>query len=183
MTMPLIGVLGGRLLIQSANPIERASIDERLWLVGVGWQEFLAHPWLGTGVGNFALVSLHDGLQGQPPEPVHDVPLLVVVEAGAPGIIALATLAWLGFRALRRPEGWFAARLAVTAALAPLAAFDHYLWTMGEMRVLVCLLAVVISGARAHPRSDWSSQTVGAHGFRVKPDADAIAVLDDLPAA
>jgi O-antigen ligase/polysaccharide polymerase Wzy-like membrane protein len=145
MLVPLAGAVPGRLVLPAPNPIEEASVETRISLVSIGLQEWLAHPWFGTGAGNFALVSLLDGLQASPPQPVHNVGALIVVETGLPGALAELWLAFLVVRAIRRPPGRAAPGLAIAAALVPLAAFDHYLWTMGPPRVLVCLVAILAS--------------------------------------
>jgi hypothetical protein len=162
MSSMLPGVIGGRTAIPSPNPIERASIDTRLWLLRVGDQELLAHPWLGTGVGNFGIVSVHEGLQSDTPEPVHTVPVQIAVDAGLAGVFAELLLGWSILRAIARPYP-AAGPLAIVLALGALAAFDHYLWTMPPMRVLASLMLVVLAGLRGQPAIVDDVATKAAH--------------------
>jgi O-antigen ligase len=147
------------------NPIEEASVETRVSLAFIGIEELRAHPWLGTGAGNFALVSLRDDLQGSPPQPVHNVPALIVVETGLPGALAELLLAALALRAIRSCRGGPAPVLALGVALVPLAGFDHYLWTMGPPRVLVCLLAIFASdvGRKQPPNPGMRKSSVSPH--------------------
>lgn len=127
----------GRLLPTPENTLELRSAYERLWLIDLSRQLLARHPLWGTGIGNTSAAAQQELQPLSPPDRVHLVPLLVVVETGLPGAAALVLGAGgliLHLRHLSPPER--RPRLAALVALTTLAVADHYLWSLPAGRTL-----------------------------------------------
>lgn len=120
-------LIGDRFEISSS--IEKRSITERFDGYTNGWTLFLNRKWCGQGVDNYtmALHQAHTTLSGFSLQPVHNVPLLLLIEMGIIGIIF--SIAWIV--RFVYPQGrrltYFLSTLFV---VSPLLFFDHYLWTL-----------------------------------------------------
>jgi len=97
-------------------------------------------PVLGVGPGNYVLALRERpdlvALNPQTPRPVHNTPLLLVVEGGlfVGPALALCVLA-IGWQALRAgPVGW-----VLVGAFAPFLLFDHLAWSFPQGLVLTGL--------------------------------------------
>jgi len=141
--LPLIAYLPGRLdLSGQANPLEYASIADRWVLLNFSGQLWLTAPFTGVGAGTFVIWSarLNEFL---PKHPVHNVPLLILVETGLGGALALlGVFAFIIRHCLRRRSQMSMAEAVWSAALCGLfitSLFDHLWWTQAPARVLMVI--------------------------------------------
>ena len=116
---------------------EQVSNYTRLWLVQRTAEMVQTNSILGTGIGSYSLALSSHVAEFYKIEPVHSVPLLVVSELGAGGIILLS--GWIavmvtGWLKVRRPGAVVYG--AVLMGLAAVSLFDHYLWTLAPGRLL-----------------------------------------------
>ncbi len=131
--------VGDRFAITSS--IEKRSITERFDAYNNAWTLFIHNKWWGQGVDNYT-VALHQtnpSLPGFSLQPVHNIPLLLLVEIGIIGIIFCVV--WIGGFVYQRGRRltYFLSTLFV---VSPLLFFDHYLWTLYSG---LMLFAIVIS--------------------------------------
>ena len=128
---------------QDGLVLEQRSIIERTRLLGVSLEMMRAHPLWGIGTGTFVEVLTHWPRPIWPPEPVHNVPALMVTEMGIPGVLALAGLAVVIVRRLwqRRHVASAAEASWALACLGLVTAgmFDHFWWTSPPPRMLMFL--------------------------------------------
>lgn len=123
-----------------AGRLETISREERLHGVRDAWELVRARPIVGWGAGMFTRV-LADQTPGKPAwtyQPVHSVPLLVLAELGAVGIIVLLVALFGLWRLLVR--WWYigsrdsrirsAALAGAVLGMLTIAIFDHYLWSL-----------------------------------------------------
>jgi O-antigen ligase len=161
----VIGLAGGVLasrLVHLSEPLERASLSERVIDVGLAWTLIRARPWLGVGPGYYEAAlwaaignSQGDGFPGF--RVVHNTPLLVAAELG---IVGVALWLWLLLapvllRALRRP--WHSEPFLSTGIAAAwlcafvIGIFDYYLhlpvtwWPAMHLGLLAAAWARVIT--------------------------------------
>lgn len=137
---PLVQV---RLLDQSA-PLEGRSTAERTLLYDHAYRLIVQHPLLGVGAGAYVVAQTGLDVDYNPPEPVHNVFLLVLSETGLMGGLAWLAL-WLGimhatWRRRRHLDVWTAAWCASLAALFVVSLLDHYLWSLAPGRVLLWIM-------------------------------------------
>ncbi len=114
--------------------LELKSVDERSAALSAAWTLVDEEWWLGQG-HNTAMYALdRAGLGITPP---HFVLLLMLLETGLLGLLGavLLLLRWLRHA---RAEGFL-----MLAAVAPLALFDHYLWSLWAGQSLAMLFAVL----------------------------------------
>lgn len=126
MTFPLVQtrVFGG-------TRLETTSIEERV----NGYQDTLSqiqdHPWLGVGPGQATTIQIqqHPGKPGWAYQPVHNVPLLILLEFGVIGILLLSIAAIYFFKMSQFGKKQWQLICMFTLPLMPLLLFDHYLYT------------------------------------------------------
>ncbi len=130
-------------------PTEQQSIEDRAWMTQQALQTIRDHPILGVGIGSFAIDLANRDQGTYMIEPVHSLPLLAVAELGMPGLLLLGAAASTLLVAIRRAGNPAAViTLAMLAALAITAIFDHYLWTLAPGRALLwCALGLWASCA------------------------------------
>lgn len=130
---PVLGRLVG------GSRLEQQSVDERVGefqdshqLLGQAW-------WQGLGVGSYtaSLIARDSSQPSYAYQPVHNVPLLALLELGIAGFIIL--LVALGSRL--RPFNLPAHLLLLPVLFTAL--FDHYWWTTPSMVVLAWLLVAM----------------------------------------
>lgn len=111
-----------------------ASITRRTWLNQAALELFAGLPLTGVGLNTFAahvekVMPTTEVIRFV--QPVHHVPLLILSEVGAVGIVLVGMCLWVwwrvgGFAALRK--NWRGLSVIVVPFL-PLLTLDHYLWT------------------------------------------------------
>lgn len=91
-------------------------------------------PVIGLGPAQFARYwsEVQPGLDWWKYQPIHNVPLLIFAEIGVIGLLVLLWFLYeidqLNYARLKKQEAQIA--LAAGTALAAIAFFDHYLWTL-----------------------------------------------------
>ncbi|MHB0875049.1 MAG: O-antigen ligase family protein [Anaerolineae bacterium] len=143
----------GRLLL-SDYPAERRSVTERSGLASMALQSIARHPVTGVGAGNSPLVPYLQG-SAVPPQPVHDVTLLLAEEVGVAGGVCWLVL-WLapGVALLRRRRTLDPMTVSVIAAWLALGVaglFDHYPWALNSGRSLSVVLLALVSHSLSVP--------------------------------
>jgi O-antigen ligase len=115
------------------------------------------HPVLGVGTGRYVLAVEADrevaARSTRLLQPVHAVPLLLVAEAGIPGLLAVLALGIAVLRAVVRGglAGW-----ALLLAYLPFLVLDHFPATFPQGLVVTAgwLGALAVVGARDSPREE-----------------------------
>lgn len=114
--------------VEAKSYHETRSVEERKNLSAVAFQLFQTHPWFGVGVGNYvSAVKIQNPLAAPSAlEPVHMVPLFVLVEFGIFGILIFIIFMVLCVKTIKwKPLAWF-----FLFTLSPLLLFDHYLYSL-----------------------------------------------------
>lgn len=122
--------------------LEVWSVSQRVTAIHDGFTAFKQHPILGWGQGA-ALIGIGASRTAPSPiplEPPHTVPFVILLETGILGLAAVLALLWFVLRPLLTKHEWESA-LPLLAALAIIAASDHYLWTLWAGK---CLLVLVL---------------------------------------
>ncbi len=150
----LIAALGpalqARLLVTS--PLEDQSISQRIVLIEASAVFIGQHPWLGIGAGNMSMAEFSYPPTQAIAQPVHNVPLLIAVETGLPGLLLwlippIAALWGLWHSQRPLPPGMLAASASLVALLA-VAQLDHYLWSQPPAQLLYWLTLALIVGLK-----------------------------------
>ena len=122
---------------------EAFSISERVELTDVGWEIIGQRPWRGVGAGNFplAMPRLRPLMRAQS---VHNIPLLLASEVGLLGgalwlmmgfvVIARLILHW------RKASPWLLSAICAWGAVAFIAFFDSYLWSLNSGLLLTAMV-------------------------------------------
>jgi hypothetical protein len=128
--------------------LETKSLDVRAEAKRNGMELVRRHPFVGVGFGATTAALMEEGLwpadpQAGPPEPPHNVPLMVLVEMGGLPFVLLLMAVWLD---RRRLSDLAAARSAwpILAASLPLLFFDHYLWTLWPGKALLAVVLAIL---------------------------------------
>lgn len=106
--------------IQGQQTFEQFSRYERILGYKEAWQQ---KTWFGSGLGASTLTPEKKVVLA--PQPVHDIPLLILTELGLIGLaLAVGTFFAVVYfsRAYKNRQWWF-----LFLTLVPLLAFDHYL--------------------------------------------------------
>ena len=134
----------------ASQGVEIRSVEERVLLNKAALVLVRMRPWLGVGLGNFAValyrlapvtVSYFSSFA-----PVHVVFLLATAELGFPGgllWLCLIGSPWLALWLRRRQvemTPWWTGLSAAMAGLAVVSFFDHYLWSFQQGRLLFMLI-------------------------------------------
>jgi O-antigen ligase len=134
---------------------EQRSLNERALLIEHSLNLIRERPGLGVGAGAFVVALASRPELHAPPEPVHNLLLLVTAETGLLG--ALALTAWGGGVGLRL---WQRRQLAspteamwaiVLVGVLTVAMLDHYWWTLAPARTLAVLAFGLWVGAGHQP--------------------------------
>ncbi|MBI3762420.1 MAG: O-antigen ligase family protein [Chloroflexi bacterium] len=131
-----------RATADTRSPLEKFSIEERASVAEAALHLAREHLWTGVGAGSFVEALAAEPSLRVSREPAHDVPLLVLVETGLPGAVALAALAAaIGWQIIRRRPATPQAHIftAITIGLLLTSLFDHFLWTSSPGRLLAAL--------------------------------------------
>ncbi len=113
------GTISNRLT--ASGPLETRSVDERVSSTKEAWELIKRHPVIGVGGGAYTK-AVHEELDNTRPSfsyhPVHNVPLLLLVEVGILGVLLMVALCW-GIRISQ-----------AILILIPFFLFDHFLWSL-----------------------------------------------------
>jgi O-antigen ligase len=126
-----------------SSPQETRSITEREALVEAAWSLIRLSPLTGIGAGNFAAASLPlVSAADAAPQPVHNMPLLLIAELGPAGGVLWAWLMvlplGLALHRLRRDQLtlWGLGLTASLIAFGVIDLFDYYAWGWAQGRAL-----------------------------------------------
>jgi hypothetical protein len=138
-------LVSSRIFGSSAH--EYTSVHERMALQDMARDLFLQYPTLGVGPGNItaALIAYDDTKAGYAYQPVHSVPLLLLVEYGIIGIVLLCLIGYIGVRfVMKLPQ--IQSRAVLLLPLVPMLLLDHYLWTsVHGLGIGAVYLAILLS--------------------------------------
>ncbi len=115
---------------RSTHGVEEAS-NGRMGMLREATAIVKRWPLIGVGPGNFMKTrDAHPDIKAiaSEPQPVHMVPLLIVVEGGIPAALALVALGVAMVAGFRR-SGWMGPMIAVS--FSGFLLFDHYPWLFG----------------------------------------------------
>ena len=128
--------------------LETKSLDARAEALRDGVELVRRHPFVGVGFGATTPALVEErlwpaDLQAGPPEPPHNVPLMVLVEIGGLPLLLFLTVVWFD---RRRVSSLVVARSswAILAAILPLLFFDHYLWTLWPGKALLAVALAIL---------------------------------------
>jgi O-antigen ligase len=128
------------------NRLERWSIEQRTTSLREGANAWLKRPDVGWGPGAsvVGILALRNGSTSTSPEPPHMVPLVILLETGAVGLLVILCVALiLLWRLWKSPRRWEAVPLLV--ASVPLLLTDHYPWTLWAGQCLVMIAILLLS--------------------------------------
>ena len=118
-------------------------ISDRLFLLAPVKDIFSSSPLLGVGLGGFipSLVGYLPGSFLLPAkiQPVHNLPLLFLLETGLIGLILLSVLIKRNLKKILKPEV-----LAFLAIIIITGAFDHYWWTLPQNKLILILAWAIL---------------------------------------
>lgn len=161
----LFAILGWAVFPRTQFSPGEAAVVDRVSYNKIGMDILTRYP-LGVGIGNQVLWSVRNneyhrfGMEESFLwQPIHNLYLLVGSETGMLGLFGfLAFLFILFFRGIRR--GWALENVTMCvmfAALLILGFFDHFLWTVGQGRLLLWIVAGMMLGfasAKGKPAQD-----------------------------
>jgi hypothetical protein len=160
----LTGQLATRLQ-PTATPTEHRSFVERGALQAAGLDIILDHPLTGVGAGNAPLAMLRAEMPF-PPQPVHNLPLLMAAEVG---LLGGGLWLWLCLapgmtlvRHLRRADRWAVALVGAWLALCIIGLWDSYPWALNAGRLLSSALLGLVSGILRDREEAWSRANASA---------------------
>jgi O-antigen ligase len=136
---------------------ERRSIVERGALQAAALEMIAAHPLTGVGAGNAPLAMVGTEMPF-PPQPSHNLPLLLAAELGVLGG-GLWLCLWLApgavlLRRLHRANPWAVAVTGAWLAMGIIGLWDSYPWALNAGRLLTAaLLGLVARGWRQEQRT------------------------------
>ncbi|MAG11423.1 MAG: hypothetical protein CMI52_01285 [Parcubacteria group bacterium] len=127
--------------IQPSNHIEEQSISQR----AAGYEDAkklsMISPAFGVGFHNYtqALQENNSNLKGYELQPVHNVPLLIVVEWGILGLLALLLALWYLIKSSPHKKNL----LVSLFILLPILMLDHYVYTLYAGIMLIGLIVAL----------------------------------------
>jgi hypothetical protein len=145
-TALMLGIVLWPLVTSRVQPnnsiIEQLSLTERATQYQQAGQLLVRYWPTGSGIGQYTIV---DNSKTEPQrQPLHNVPLMIVIELGIFGAITwYALIVTTVTGALRQPQRlnialrWL---VASTLACVALSLFDHYFWTNFSLFFAFCLL-------------------------------------------
>ncbi len=119
----------------SDNRLETKSIQERTSTWTGIWPLIGGSPLFGHGVGSSVRVMNEAGLGAQPP---HAVPLVILLELGAFGLISIASLLFKFWNNTDQLGRW------LLVSFMPSALLDHYLYSVWA-GISLLILAIIFS--------------------------------------
>ena len=124
--------------INTQQHIEQLSITQRTAGYAEALTLFKEAPLLGTGMHNYtvALRRLQTDLPGYALQPVHNVPLLLVVEWGIVGTLVLGAGCSFVLKSIRSKFN----STALLVVVLPILLLDHYLWSLYAGIMLMSLI-------------------------------------------
>lgn len=128
--------------------LETKSLDVRAEAMRNGMELVRRHPLVGVGFGATTVALMEEGLwpadpTAGPPEPPHNVPLMVLVEMGFLPMVFLLLVLWFGRRRQFLRKVFWSACPILAAALPPLF-LDHYLWTLWPGKALLAVALALV---------------------------------------
>ena len=118
--------------------IEKNSIAGRVWFAQRALEDIAKNPLMGLGAGSFT-INLAEKINT--PEPVHNIPLLVLAELGVIGFTAFTGFTIVLARSFLHTNQPGAIIIsALLCGLGVIALLDHYLWTLAPGRILLGLV-------------------------------------------
>lgn len=132
-------ILNNRIVADA--PHEQRSITERVDAVDQAFLLFQERPWFGYGVGQYtaALIEKDATQPGWVYQPVHMIPLVLLVEWGIFGTLFWLIMFFAGVCIVLRKKEERVYAFIISLSLMPLLFFDHYLISL---RIGVYLLAI-----------------------------------------
>ncbi len=136
--------------IQPTEHIEQQSITQRVDGYETALSIFKTSPIFGVGVHNYthALYESDNALPGYALQPVHNVPLLMLVEWGVVGVLVIV----FGTIYLIRKKQAYKTAIITLVILAPILLLDHYLWSLYSGILLVGLFVALNVQTPEHKR-------------------------------
>ncbi len=136
----------------SSGAAEIRSIEERLGGIEEALSGFAWNRPFGVGPGNYT-AYLHETHQtpGYLLQPVHNTPLLMLVELGWLGSVSIFIAIFFFFR--KEAILLWQTKAPLFLAIAPIAFFDHYLWSTYQGILLVSIFLAVFNAKEGYPYS------------------------------
>lgn len=134
------------------------SLKERIDGIVIAIQMFIEHPW-GVGINHFTLFMDEVSSKELLPwgyQPVHNVFILMLAEAGVIGLLSLIALIGASFYKLLWKTKEHRVFAAILIALLIISLFDHYLFSLDQGRFLIVIILGMISiyeGSRLEQKS------------------------------
>jgi hypothetical protein len=136
--LPLQELLISRTTFATAT--EEFSLTGRVWLSQQALSYAREKPIHGVGVGSFVIQLAQRAGERNFVEPVHNVPLLVLVELGGIGLILLLAIFASMIREFVVTKKTNVILLtALLAGLGIISLFDHYFWSLAMGRMMIAL--------------------------------------------
>lgn len=139
---------------------ETRAVIERVELIGQAMKLHQQHRLLGVGVGNYTIEarSVYPDVLPWAYQPVHNIPLLLLVELGLVGIGLICLVCWLGIRAFLswsylKCSAWF-------AVLLPALFLDHYLYTSWVGLSIAAIFCYILAKSSVSPSHEQSLHTL-----------------------
>ncbi|MCB0031187.1 MAG: O-antigen ligase family protein, partial [Anaerolineales bacterium] len=155
----------------TVNEFETRSLSERDALQAAAWVAYGAAPWTGVGAGNgtVAVAPLIGEQAAVAPQPVHQVPLLLLLELGPAGaalwlllmILPPGYTLYLCWRQPERVTPWLLALSAALLAYGLIDFYDYYAWGWAPGRhwrwLLWAFWSLAVSYRPVDARSDYDN--------------------------
>jgi O-antigen ligase len=142
-----------------ATASEHRSIVERGALQRAALGIIQSHPLTGVGAGNTPLAMLRADIP-YPPQPVHNVPLLLAAELG---VVGGGLWLWLSLAPgialmpyLRRADPRAVASVGAWLALCLIGLWDSYPWALNAGRLLSASVLGLANGFLSESQEAWS---------------------------
>ncbi len=143
----------GVVLVQAGSTFYTTndSLVRRERLNSAALEMILQRPVFGVGLSNFTInldQSVSHGKVIVPfLQPVHNVLLLLIAEAGGLGLAAIMTVKYLvqGSKSQQEHFGWFGSKISLLyLTLLPIAVLDHYLITLQSGLLMLAIVPYLI---------------------------------------
>ena len=123
--------------ITATGRLERISVESRLDQYGEAWSLVRLSPWFGVGPGRMPEATAYVLATHRNPwdyQPIHNLPILILVETGIVGLVAwlalVLSLLRLGVRSVLRRAGHESILpLVLLMVLLTVGLFDHFVWS------------------------------------------------------
>ncbi len=130
----------------TSNRLEQWSVEQRGTSIEEGIKASRVRPLAGWGVGaGLAGISTvrDEELREITPEPPHTLPIVILLESGVVGLVAILYLIWIMVKhiGVRRQ---LSVHVPVLLAISAIALTDHYLWTLWPGQVLMANIIALL---------------------------------------